>query len=34
MTMTLFKAYLLDGAVEASVITTSILGVLAWALLA
>lgn len=34
MTMTLIKAYVLDGAVEATLVMTSILGVLAWALLA
>lgn len=34
MTTKILKAYVLDGAIEASVITASILGVLAWALLA
>ena len=30
----LLKAYVLDGAIEASVIMTAFLGVLAWAVLA
>ena len=33
-TATQIKAYLFDGAVEAALVTTSILGILAWALLA